>query len=247
MRAIILAAGKGTRMNSAASLCPKVLRLAGGKPLIEHVLRETRFIPPEDTILVTGFMREQVEQAVGPRYRYAVQDPQMGTGHAVMCALSLLEGYHGPVMVSFGDMPLLTEKTYRAVAAPVLEGKADCAILTASINPPPKYGRILRDAQGGFVDIREEKDCTPTERAISEVNIGINVYNADWLRDHISKLDRNNKQNEYYLTALPAILRQNGARVVTVLLEDISEMLGVNTPEDLAQVESILARRGISG
>lgn len=244
MKAIVLAAGKGTRMNSQEVLLPKVLREACGKPLLTHVLTQLNFIAPSDTVLVVGFMRETVQETIGSAYQYAVQDPQMGTGHAVMCALPKLENYHGPVMVSFGDMPLLTKKTYQAVCAPVLNGETDCCVLTANIPNPPPYGRIVRDENGQFLDIVEDKDCTQEQKKIIELNIGINVYRADLLREYINLLSSENAQKEYYITKMPAIFRQKGHKVATVPLFDIKEMLGVNTPDDLAEVERVLLARG---
>jgi len=242
LKAIVLAAGKGTRMAVDGEDAPKVMRTAMGRPLLYHVLSALSFIPREDTILVVGYKKEQVTAAF-PECRFAEQDRQLGTGHAVLCAMGALEGYSGSVMVCCGDMPLIREETYRALCRQHFDRGGACTILTGPTDIPLPYGRIVRDEGGAFLRVVEDKDCTPQQRQIDELNSGVYVFDADALRRVLPMLGRSNAQGEYYLTDVPEHMLALGLQVDICRRELGMEIIGVNTPEQLRQVEDILASR----
>ena len=158
VKALVLAAGKGTRLQTEGIDLPKVMRLADGKPLLHYVLSALDFLPPEDVILVVGWKKEAVLEAY-PQYPHAVQAEQHGTGHAVQCAAHLLEGFQGHVIICCGDAPLMKKETFQALAdAHLREGNA-CTLLSAVLPEGGNYGRILREADGSFRAIVEDKDC----------------------------------------------------------------------------------------
>ena len=206
MKAVVLAAGKGTRLQTEGCDLPKVMRLACGKPLLSYVLDGLSFIPQEDIILVVGYKKETVLDAF-TGCQFALQEEQLGTGHAVMMAENALKGYKGAVLVCCGDMPLLTRATYQALADTHLKEQNDCTILTSESPEVLPFGRIVRDEAGAFVKIVEDRDCTPAEKAIRELNTGLYVFSADKLFPALRQLRNNNAQGEYYLTDVPAILR----------------------------------------
>ena len=242
MKAIVLAAGKGKRLHSEEFQLPKVLREANGKPLVGYVLDSIGFIEQKDIVIVTGYMKERVMERVGPSYTYCVQEPQLGTGHAVVCAKDALEGYDGDVLVLYGDMPLFKRETYQAVIERHQKSGADCTLLTADVSDPPAYGRIVRDESGNLLDIVEDKDCTPEQKKITELNVGIYVFNAKLLFEGLQKLKNNNAQNEYYLTDLPKIFIEEGRKADSYTIHNVVEIYGVNTEEDLAFCERELSK-----
>lgn len=242
-KAVVLAAGKGTRMMSEANHMPKVLRQACGKPLLHYVLKALDFIPVEDTILVAGYMREEVFAAF-PAYPRAVQDPQLGTGHAVMCAKEHLENFDGTVLVCYGDMPLLKKEVYQGLLAYHAQTGASCTMLSGTCEEYLPYGRVLRDENGDFLKIVEDRDCTPEEKAIRELNVGIYAFDGPQLLESLDKLSNNNAQSEYYLTDVPEILRNSGKRVAVYTAQLNEQIIGVNTPEQLATTERFLRQEG---
>lgn len=240
LKAIVLAAGKGKRLQSETTDLPKVLRQAGGRALLDWVLEHTAFIDPADTIIVIGFQADKVREAFGPDYRYVLQNEQLGTGHAVATAAPLLEDYQGDILVVYGDMPLLRTGTYHTLAVRHRQNGADCTMLTAMTTHIPDYGRILRDASGRFAGIVEQKDCTPEQLLINEVNPGVYIFRSAPLFEALSRLNNQNAQGEYYLTDAPLIMRRLGYTVETETIHDEEEILGVNKPEDLARCETLL-------
>jgi len=243
MKAIVLAAGKGSRLQSEKFNLPKVLRQANGRPLISYVLESINFIEPEDTEIVVGYMREKVIEALGDKYGYSVQAEQLGTGHAVMCTREHMEGYDGQVLICYGDMPLVKPETYKNLVEKHIESGAKCTLLTAVEKNPPAYGRIVRDENGKLACIIEEKDCTPEQKLIQEVNVGIYVFDAKELMAGLSELKNTNAQNEYYLTDMPQIFVEKGLKVETYSIENSTEYFGVNTLEDLAFCEKELLKK----
>ena len=240
LKAVVLAAGKGTRLQTAGVEIPKVMRLAAERPLLRWVCDALDFIPEKDIVLVVGFLREQVMEAF-PNCSFAVQEQQLGTGHAVACAMDALQGYEGDILVCCGDMPLLKRDTYLSL---VERHRADgnaCTLLTGTAEEDLPYGRIVREADGSFAAIVEEKDCTPEQREIRELNSGVYLFDAGALRDTLGKLRTDNAQGEYYLTDVPALLKAAGEKVGVCCRELGSEILGVNTPEQLALVGKLLA------
>lgn len=240
MKAIILAAGKGKRLLSETMNMPKVLRLAVGKPLIEHVLDNVSFIDDKDIVIVAGYKREMVIERLGDKYTYAVQEEQKGTGHAVMMAKDAFEDYTGDVIILYGDMPLFKEETYKKLIEEHQKTDADCTILTGTIDEKLPYGRIIR-TDGNIVDIVEDKDCTPEQKEIKELNVGVYVFKADVLFSNLDKIKNNNAQGEYYLTDIPKILIGEGKKIASYTTTDSTEIIGVNTPEDLELCEKILS------
>jgi len=243
MKAIVLAAGKGTRLQSEKFNLPKVLRELCGKPLIGYVLKNTEFIAPEDTALVVGYMHEKVEEAIGGSYKYALQTEQKGTGHAVMAAEQYFTDYDGDVIILFGDMPMFTRAIYEDTIKKHQESGADLTILTAIADAPLPYGRIIRDADGKVCDIVEQKDATEEQKAIRELNVGIFVAKSRVLFEALHKIGNNNAQGEYYLTDVPKILIREGKAVDTHTIHDDVAIVGVNTMEDLEFCEKHMKER----
>lgn len=239
IKAVVLAAGKGTRMMTETNTMPKVLRLACGKPLLYYVLKTLQFVPKEDTILVVGYRREDVIAAF-PDYPHAVQDPQLGTGHAVRCAKAELEGFNGTVLVCYGDMPLLKEEVYRGLLEDHARTGSVCTLLSGTTEEKLPYGRVLKDENGEFLQVVEDRDCTPEQKAIRELNVGIYAFDCKELLACLDLLRNNNAQQEYYLTDVPALMKQRGGRVSVYTAELNEQILGVNTPEQLAIAEKYL-------
>lgn len=240
IKAVVLAAGQGKRLGSGEAGIPKVMRMASGKPLLGHVLDSLSFIARKDAILVVGYMKEQVIDAF-PDCEFAVQEEQLGTGHAVAMAKGILQDFDGAVLVCCGDMPLITRETYLALCHEYFAGGADCVILTGVYDEKKPYGRIVRGDDGSFLRIVEQKDCSPEEDAIREYNSGVFVFSCSALLESLDLLNSNNAQNEYYLTDVPAIILSKGGKVGLCRRELGNELLGVNTKEDLAQVEALLS------
>jgi len=241
-KAVVLAAGKGTRMQTEGCDLPKVMRLAAGRPLLAHVLSALDFIPPEDTVIVVGYKKEQVTAAF-PGYVFAEQTEQLGTGHAVMAAFQALGDYDGDVLVCCGDMPLLERETYQALCRRHTETGAVCTALSGTSRAALPYGRILRDEAGRFLRVVEDKDCTIEQRAIAELNAGVYVFDARALRLALTRLGRANAQGEYYLTDVPALLMEQGLPVEVCCRELGMQIVGVNTPDQLRQVEELIRTR----
>ena len=239
IKAVVLAAGKGTRMMTETNTMPKVLRQACGKPLLYYVLKTLQFVPKEDTILVVGYRREDVIAAF-PDYPHAVQDPQLGTGHAVRCAKAELEGFDGTVLVCYGDMPLLKEEVYRGLLEDHARTGSVCTLLSGTTEEKLPYGRVLKDENGEFLQAVEDRDCTPEQKAIRELNVGIYAFDCKELLACLDLLRNNNAQQEYYLTDVPALMKQRGGKVSVYTAELNEQILGVNTPEQLAIAEKYL-------
>lgn len=243
MKAIVLAAGKGKRLQSEKFNLPKVLRRANGRSLISYVLESIDFIDKKDIEIVVGYMREKVMEELGGEYGYSVQAEQLGTGHAVMCTREHMEGFDGEVLICYGDMPLVKTETYKSLVEKHRESGAQCTLLTAIEQNPPAYGRIVRGADGKLSAIVEEKDCTPAQKQIKEINVGIYVFDAKALMAGLGELKNSNAQNEYYLTDMPQIFIEKGLKVETYTIENSTEYFGVNTLEDLEFCEKELQKR----
>lgn len=242
LKAVILAAGKGTRMRTDGSDLPKVMRLANGKPLLHYVLAALDFISPEDTVIVVGYRKQTVMDGF-PGYAFAEQTEQLGTGHAVMSAFEALGDYTGDVLVCCGDMPLIQKRTYQALVKAHRDSGAACTMLTGTSHLDLPYGRVERDGRGEFLRIVEQKDCTPEQLAIRELNAGVYVFDAAALRGALARLQNNNASGEYYLTDAPALIREAGGLLGVCKLELGNEIIGVNTPDQLAEVEAALTAR----
>ena len=235
---VILAAGKGTRMKSAL---PKVLHAAAGLPLIEHVLRTADRVSPQSVVVIVGHQAEMVQSALGDRgqLRFAVQEPQLGTGHALLQAEKALSGAAGTVLLLSGDVPLLKPETLRSLVAHHAATGAAATVLTALIEDPTGYGRIER-RDGRISGIVEHKDASAEQRRIREINSGIYAFDIGPLFDALRQIGSANAQGEYYLPDLVKIYRRRGLTVETLLLDDPREILGVNSRKELAQIGQIL-------
>ena len=242
IKAVVLAAGKGTRLQISDDDAPKVMRLACGKPLLSYVLEALSFIDKKDVIIVAGYKKAEVINSFGG-FTFAVQEEQLGTGHAVMAAGEALSGFDGSVLICYGDMPAVRRETYEALIEAHFANGDDCTILTGESAIDLPYGRVVREQDGGFAEIVEDRDCTPEQKKITELNSGVYVFKADMMLDALGKLGRDNSQGEYYLTDAPAIMRSGNAKIGIFRRELGDEILGVNTLEQLAQVEEILRAR----
>ena len=244
MKAIVLGAGKGKRLQSERYDMPKVMRLAGGRPLISYVLENLDFC--DEIFVVVGYKKEQVIEAMGPEYTYVVQKEIKGTGHAAAVTRDALSGYEGPVVICFGDMPLFRKESYIAMFDYHGKTGADCTNLTCTYPEDellPHYGRIIRDDNGEFLAVKEHRDCSEDEKLIRETNVGVMVCNAPEIYDFLAMLDDDNSQGEYYLTDIPRIMKENGRKVVIYSITDTAEAMGANTPEDLENIITELEKR----
>jgi bifunctional UDP-N-acetylglucosamine pyrophosphorylase/glucosamine-1-phosphate N-acetyltransferase len=235
---VVLAAGKGTRMRSAQ---PKVLHRLGGASLIEHVLRTATTLAPRSTTVVVGHMADRVRQALRhwPALNITVQEPQLGTAHALLQAEPLLAGQSGTLLLLSGDVPLLASRTLARLLAKHEESKAALTVLTANVDQPHGYGRIVR-LEGRIVRIVEEKDASPAERRIREINSGIYAFSLDGLFDAVRAIDARNAQGEHYLPDIVAVLRRRGLHVDTLVVDDPREIRGINSREELADAGRFL-------
>ena len=231
---VILAAGVGKRMRSGL---PKVLHLMAGKPLLAHVLESVRALTPDRLCVVYGHGGEAVPRALAaPDIRWVLQEPQLGTGHAVLQALPHLER-RGITLVLYGDVPLTSRETLEAVITGA--GPRALGLLTVTLEDPHGYGRIVRNKSGAVTAIVEEKDATTPQRRIREVNTGILAVPSERLHEWLHKLDNRNAQSEYYLTDIIAMAVKARLPVRTTQPARVWETLGVNSKVQLAQVERI--------
>jgi bifunctional UDP-N-acetylglucosamine pyrophosphorylase/glucosamine-1-phosphate N-acetyltransferase len=238
---VVLAAGKGTRMKSAL---PKVLHLACGLPLIEHVLRSADPLRPASTVVVLGHGADAVARHLSSRPEVAtvVQEPQLGTGHALLQAEPALAGRRGTVILLSGDVPLLRSETLEALVRTHEESRAAATVLTAIVPDPAGYGRIVREGNS-IAAIVEHKDASPAEREIEEINSGIYAFDLEPLFGALRQIGSENAQGEYYLPDLVRIFRQKGHGVETLRLDDAEEIRGVNSRAELAVVSEVLRDR----
>jgi bifunctional UDP-N-acetylglucosamine pyrophosphorylase/glucosamine-1-phosphate N-acetyltransferase len=235
---ILLAAGQGTRMKSNL---PKVLHPLAGRPLFLHVLGTAQRLNPKRVAIVIGHGADAVRRVYpGNNVAWITQEPQLGTGHAVLCAREAFEGLNGEVIILNGDVPVIQELTLRMMVEHHRSRSAAVTLLTASLDKPEGYGRILRDARDAITGIVEEKDATLAQRQIREVNAGIYVVSAPFVFTALSKVKNHNQQGEYYLPDIVAISLDQGRNVETVRVGDVREVMGVNTRKELALMEKSL-------
>jgi bifunctional UDP-N-acetylglucosamine pyrophosphorylase/glucosamine-1-phosphate N-acetyltransferase len=235
---VILAAGKGTRMKSAQ---PKVLHRVAGQPLIEHVLACAAAVTPRTTTVVIGHQAETLTAALaGHRgLTFVVQEPQLGTAHALMQTERALAGQTGVLVLLSGDVPLLTPHTLQTLVDRHRTAGAAATVVTAIVDAPHGYGRIVRTGEK-IARIVEEKDASPAERSIREINSGIYAFSLEGLFDAVRSIAAENAQHEYYLPDLIAIYRQRGLIVETVTVSNPDEIRGINSRIELAAVSRIV-------
>ncbi len=242
VKAVILAAGKGTRMKSEL---PKVIHKALGKPMVKYSIDAAVEAGADisDICLVVGHKAELVKEAVGEDVTYVFQKEQLGTGHAVRCASEFI-GKDGLTMVLCGDTPLIKGKTLKKlVETHIAEGNA-ITVLTARVDDPTGYGRIIKDNWGKFVKIVEQKDATLEEQRVDEINSGMYIFDSAVLSRALSMITNDNAQGEYYLTDTIEIVKSEGlGEVATMVIDDVDEIKGVNSPEQLEEAEMILRNR----
>ncbi|MBP2622626.1 bifunctional UDP-N-acetylglucosamine diphosphorylase/glucosamine-1-phosphate N-acetyltransferase GlmU [Streptococcus oricebi] len=238
--AIILAAGKGTRMKSDL---PKVLHKVAGISMVEHVFRSVGAIEPAKTVTIVGHKAELVEQVLAGQTDFARQTEQLGTGHAVMMAEPALEGLTGQTLVIAGDTPLITGESLKNLIDFHVNHKNIATILTAEAEDPFGYGRIVRNEQDEVLKIVEQKDASDFEKQIREINTGTYVFDNARLFEALKNINTDNAQGEYYITDVISIFRQNGEKVGAYTLKDFDESLGVNDRVALATAEEIMRRR----
>jgi bifunctional UDP-N-acetylglucosamine pyrophosphorylase/glucosamine-1-phosphate N-acetyltransferase len=239
---VILAAGKGTRMKSAR---PKVLHRVAGQPMIEHVLAAAAALEPRSTTVVVGHQADALKAALAasPGLNFVVQEPQLGTAHALLTTEPVLRGQTGTLVLLSGDVPLLSVKTLQTLVDRHTSARAAATVVTAVVNAPHGYGRIVRDsAESGeqIARIAEEKDATPGERQICEINSGIYAFALEGLFDVVRSIAAENAQNEYYLPDLVQVCRQQGLGVETVTVSNPDEIRGINSRIELAAVSRIM-------
>lgn len=237
--AVILAAGKSTRMKSPV---PKVLHEVCGRPMIEYVLDAVRAAGVKRVVVIVGHRADLVQDALKQHadIEFALQSDQKGTGHAVMMCEENLRDHDGPVLVLASDTPLLEAQSLTGLLDDLRNNDAACVIGTAVTSANQGLGRVVRAADGAFVKIVEQKDATPEEAAIEEINTGCYTFDGQALFDALRRVRPDNSQAEYYLTDCPAILKADGRPVVAALKLTIEEAMGVNTRAQLAQVEYTL-------
>ena len=241
LHVVVLAAGKGTRMKSGV---PKVLHEAAGLPLIQHVLRTAASLIPASIVIVVGHQAAEIESAIGKRLglTFAVQEPQLGTGHALLQAEPILRGAQGTLVLLSGDVPLLRSETVERLVRTHEDRSAAATVLTAVVANPDGYGRVVRTG-GEISAIVEHKDASPAEREILEINSGVYAFDIAPLFAALAAIGSANAQGEYYLPDLVKIYRARGLTVETVTLDDPREILGVNSRKELADVATILNSR----
>ena len=240
---VVLAAGEGTRMRSSL---PKVLHPICGRPLLGHVLAVADALEAAATVLVLAEETiDQVRAQFGERYSYTVQTERLGTGHAVLQARSLLLNQTNEILVLFGDTPLLRPTTGRAVVEARRASGALLSLLSFHAHPPTGYGRVLRDSVGQVIELVEERNATPEQRAIIEGNSGIMCFDAAWLWDAIGRVQRNPVKGEYYLTDLVAmaVFERGPGAALAIPAVDEREAWGVNDRIQLAQAGAALRER----
>lgn len=242
MTAVILAAGKSTRMKSKRV---KVLHEVCGRPMLDYVVRACYEAGVSRIIMVVGHGKEEVVTQFGEdkRISFVEQNPQMGTGHAVMVCTEELKKVSGDVMIMVGDGPLIRAEVLKALKEAHLQSRADASMATAVLENPFGYGRIVRDANGEFVSIVEEIDCTSEQREIKEVFPSYYCVKAEALLLALGRLDNNNKKGEYYLTDIFAILRKAGKKITALQAVAAEDIMGVNTRSQLSEIDLVMQDR----
>ena len=234
---IILAAGKGTRMNSDL---PKVIHKLSGIPLICHVAKTALLLNPNKIVTIIGHQAELVIEALDKfSIDFCYQMEQKGTAHAVKQAEKELSEFKGNTIVLSGDVPLIKEHTLKSLIDKHLSTESEATMITADLEDPSGYGRVIRSREGDLLEIREDKDCSSEEKKIKEINAGIYIFNNESLFKMLPEVENNNAQSEYYLPdVLTLIIKRNG-KVAIDKTKNITEIQGVNTVQQLTELEAI--------
>ena len=238
--ALVLAAGKGTRMKSEKS---KLVHKIYGKELVKRVVETANKSGVDEIVAIVGYKREQVQLVLGDSVKYAYQEEMLGTGHAVMQAEEYLKDKNGKVVVLNGDVPILRPETLKKLIQKSVKHKEYATVLTAIYDNPTGYGRVVRDIGGNITGIIEEKDATDEQKKIQEINAGIYCFDIQELLKALKKIEPNNVQKEYYLPDVIRIMNEEGLKTGAFIVEDNTEILGVNDKMQLELLTKVLKLR----
>ena len=238
--AIVMAAGKGTRMKSKKS---KLVQKIYGKEVVRRAVENAEKAGVKEIVAVVGYMKEEVMAVLGDNVKYAFQEEMLGTGHAVMQAKEYLKGKKGKVLVLNGDVPLIRPETLNKLLEKSIENKEYATLLTAIYDNPKGYGRIVRDEGGNISAIVEEKDTTDEQKEIKEINAGIYCFDIEELLNALDEIKPDNAQGEYYLTDVIQIMNEKGLKTGAVIVEDNTEILGINDRIQLEMLTKVLQMR----
>lgn len=241
LKAVILAAGKGTRMNSEL---PKVVHKCLEQPMVHYVIKAAKDAGALDVCVIVGYKAGEVKSAIYDIVDYAEQIEQLGTGHAVKCAKDFI-GTEGDTIVLCGDTPLITGETLKALVDTHRKEANGVTVLSAIVDDPTGYGRIIRDADGNFTKIVEQKDGSEEELLVNEINSGMYIFNSEALSASLELLSNDNAAGEYYLTDTIALIKKIGLKssAMPVTGEKVNEIKGVNTIAQLQEAEEIMSNR----
>ena len=230
---IILAAGKGTRMSSDL---PKVLHLLNNKPLLAHVINTSNMIKPKQIIVVVGYKKEMIIKSFESKdIIFVEQKKQQGTADAIKYCLPNIEEFNGNVLILSGDVPMITSRTLKKLIDTHNSSDALVSLISANLDDPTGYGRIIRNNKNQLIKIIEHKDATDDEKQINEINSGIYIFNSKILKTLIPMIDNDNAQNEYYLTDIFNFIKEEKTSIHQI--KDSNEIAGINTVEQLQQLE----------
>lgn len=243
IRAIIPAAGKGTRLQKLSGDLPKAMFRVANRPMLEIVLENISFIEKKDVYIVVGYGKDQIIRYFGDDCHYVEQREQLGTGHAVMVCAEDFRDFDGTVLITFGDMPLFRRSELEKMCRQHEQSGADCTLMTAENPELTMWARVLRNEQGSFCAIVEGKDCTPEQAQIKELFSGVMAFNSKSLFEILPQVGCANVQKEYYVTEVPELMVRQGMKVETYFTSDGDDLRGINTPEDLEACEKILLQR----
>lgn len=242
LAAVILAAGKGTRMDSDL---PKVVHDVAGRPMLRWVVDAVREVGASPIVIVVGHRHELVRELFEDEddIRFALQEEQLGTAHAVDCARENLEGFEGDVLVVCGDGPLIQKETLLTLIGTHRSAQAAMTLATAIVDDPTGYGRIARNREKQFRAIVEEKNATEEEKSLHEINPSLYCFDRDAMFDTLDRIEPDSVSGEYYLTDAPALLKDSGQRIEIVAAMPPEDVLSINTPQQLDEVSTILQAR----
>jgi UDP-N-acetylglucosamine diphosphorylase/glucosamine-1-phosphate N-acetyltransferase len=241
LRTLILAAGKGTRMKSDVA---KVLHVLAGRPLLAYVIDIARAVGSDRIVVVIGHQADRVRELFAEEDLVFIEQRELlGTGHAVLQAKGEFSDYGGTVLILCGDVPSLSAATMRSFTDAHRRSKAAVTVLTAVLDNPAGYGRVLKDEKGEIVRIVEDRDATELERQIAEINTGIYCVDGDFLFTALGRITDDNVQHEFYLTDIVHIAYMEGRTVRSLVIPDAREAMGINTPDDLTKAGVYLQER----